>query len=207
MVNKRHLHHVWRKLQPINSWLLLGLTIISAVIFIYSYRQNNLKMIELRDKVFAADEANGDIEGALRNLREHVYSHMNTTLVNPSGIRPPIQLTHRYDRLVQQEQKRVDSHNKKVRDQAEPYCLRQVPPGPPGSLQRRAKCVQQYISTNSISAKNEIPKEFYQFDFVSPRWSPDLAGWSMLATMFFGLLFMVRFLLERWLKHEIHSHL
>ena len=21
----------------------------------------------------------------------------------------------------------------------------------------------------------------YQFDFVSPRWSPDLAGWSLLA--------------------------
>jgi hypothetical protein len=39
-------------------------------------------MIELREQVFEADKEDGDVEGALRELREHVHSHMNTDLAS-----------------------------------------------------------------------------------------------------------------------------
>lgn len=204
-MNKRKLHHFWTKIRAISYWYFLILTIAALVVFILSYRQNNLRMIELRDAVFAADEAGEDVESALRDLREHVHSHMNTNLTGPAGISPPIQLTHRYERLTQAESQRVAEHNRQVRQDAESICLDRVPAGPPGTLARRAECVQDYISQNSIE-EQPIPKELYQFDFVSPRWSPDLAGWSLVAAICFGVLFALRFITERWLQHQFKTH-
>jgi preprotein translocase subunit SecF len=39
-----------------------------------------------------------------------------------------------------------------------------------------------------------IPQGLYQFDFVSPTWSPELAGWSLVATIIFLIGFIVSFL-------------
>jgi len=41
---------------------------------------------------------------------------------------------------------------------------------------------------------------YTSFDFLSPRWSPDLAGWNMLATAASALSFIVLFLADRWLR-------
>ncbi|MDX1765577.1 MAG: hypothetical protein R3313_01340, partial [Candidatus Saccharimonadales bacterium] len=59
-VNKRRLHHTWRKVKAIDSWMLVVLIVGFSVLSIYGLRQNNLKMIELRDNLIAVDEADGD---------------------------------------------------------------------------------------------------------------------------------------------------
>src|SRR5882762_9973851 len=107
MTNKKKLHHYWAKFRILRPWYFLIICIISTGVGIYALRQNNLHMITLRDAVTQTDQQNGDIETALRNLREYVYSHMNTDLASGNtAIRPPIQLKYRYDRLVKAEQDR-----------------------------------------------------------------------------------------------------
>lgn len=202
-MDKRHLHHVWRKLQPINSWIFLGLAVGFAVLGVYAMRQNNLKAIELRDAVIEADKNDTDVETPLRELREHIYSHMNTDLSSGGGVQFPVQLKYRYDRLAAAEKARTEAANGDIYNQAQIECEKRVPAGVSGS--NRIACIEEYVSNAGV-AENPIPDSLYKFDFVSPRWSPDLAGFSLLLSVIFFILFVVRFTLERWLKHQLKEH-
>ncbi len=203
-MNKRALHNFWTKIRGVSYWYFLIGFVISGVIFVWAYRQNNLGMIELREAVFVADEQNGDIETALRDLREYVYSHMHTQLaVGDTAIRPPIQLKHRYERLLAAEKDRVSQANTKIYTEAQADCERRFPTGPSSS--GRIPCIQEYVASHGMK-QQPIPKELYQFDFVSPVWSPDLAGWSLVVTVVLGGLFVLRFGLELWLRRILHDY-
>lgn len=158
-------------------------------------------MIELRSAVIAADEKGEGVEAALQDLREHVHAHMNTNLTSGNNaIRPPIQLVHTYERLQEKERQRVAAINEKVSATATEICERRYPAGQLRS--GRVQCVQNYLTENSVEEK-EVPKELYQFDFASPTWSPDLAGWSLLLSGVLLMLFILRVLLEAWLKRQL----
>lgn len=201
--DKRHLHHIWRKLQPVNSWIFLGLAGAFLVIGVYAMRQNNLVSIRLRDAVVEADKQNGDVETPLKALRAHVYSHMNADLSSGTNVQQPVQLKYRYDRLVAAEKARVEAANGNIYSQAQASCEQQFPAGVSGS--GRIGCIEQYVSSRGV-AENPIPDALYKFDFVAPRWSPDVAGISLLLSGVFFLLFVVRFTGERWLRHRLHAH-
>ena len=202
-MNKKWLHHAWTKLRAVSYWYFLAGFIAFSGLFVYAYRQNNLDMIELRDAVFKADEENGDVEGALRELRAYVYSHMNTKLASgPTAIRPPIQLKHTYERLAQAEKDRVAAANQALRQEATAICEQRFPVT--ANVTGREPCIQGIL--NERGAKEQpIPKELYQFDFVSPRWAPDRAGWSLVLAALFGLLFITRFGMELWLRRQLQE--
>jgi uncharacterized membrane-anchored protein YhcB (DUF1043 family) len=201
-MSKRYLRRAWKRLKPIHTWYFFAGFVIFLVIGVFAARQNNLRSIELRNEVLTVDEQNGDIEAALQKLREHMYSHMNAGLSNDS-LKQPIQLKYRYERLLAQQQEKASKSNQKLYAQAQAYCE-----GQGGTLRGdRVPCVQQYVSERSSSAAVTIPDELYKFDFVSPRWSPDLAGISLLLSGVFLALFLIRFLTERWFKAELRANL
>lgn len=203
-MKKRRLHHLWVKLRPISYWYFLIAFVASAIITVAALRQNNLTALRLRDQVLEVDKQNGDVEGALKDLREYVYGHMNTDLATNNGIYPPIQLKYRYERLLAaQEAKAPD--NTKIYNDAQNYCEQQFPSGLSG--RNRLPCIQQYLdSHHAVQPNLTIPDSLYKFDFASPVWSPDLAGWSLVAAVIFLLLFIARFSLERWLRHSLNEH-
>ena len=174
-----------------------GLLIISGCLFLVSavaLRANNQNMIKLREAVFVADEKNGDIEGALKNLREYVYAHMNTDLAaGNNAVRPPIQLKYTYDRLVQAELANRGGEEGDLYTKAQDYCERTRPNGLSG--RNRLDCVQQYVDQHGLGQMPEvsIPEDLYKFDFVSPRWSADLAGLSLVFAFIFLGLFLIKF--------------
>lgn len=189
---------MWRKLKTVSYWyLLVGFFVIGGL-FIYTNRANNLEMIRLRANVFLVDEANGDVEQSLRDLRTHIYAHMNTSLAdNSTSIYPPIQLKSTYERLVAAERTRVAAVNEKTYTDAQIVCERQFPVGLANS--GRIPCIEDYVSQRGVQ-EQPIAKELYQFDFVSPAWSPDLAGWSLVLTFIFGVAFLVRLAMALWAR-------
>lgn len=200
-MNKRHLHHIWIRLRPISYWYFLALAVVSIGVAVYALRQNNYTMIRLREAVFQADEANGDVETALRELREFIYSHMNTNLSSGQyAVQPPIQLKYRYERLVQAEKDQVRVQNEAIYATAQTACEQRFPAGQLAN--GRVQCIQEYVSQNGVSEQT-IPDSLYKFDFVSAAWSPDLAGWSLVLAGIFSTLFAVRFGMERWLQFEL----
>jgi hypothetical protein len=49
----------------------------------------------------------------------------------------------------------------------------------------------------------KIPEALYKFAFVSPRWSPDLAGWSMLVSLLSAVAFIVTFTVHQLFKRYV----
>jgi hypothetical protein len=198
---KKRLYHYHKRLQPLNAWYFLAAALVFLVIAVYGLRQNNFTMIRLRQAVITADQQNGDTAKALNELRAYVYGHMNTNLSSGDfAIKPPIQLKARYDRLVAAEDQRVKAVNDAVASQAEATCAGQFPQE--GVNRDRLTCIQQYIAAHAVKPQ-EIPADLYKFDFLSPRWSPDLAGISLVLAGLFFCIFALRYSVERWFIRNI----
>ena len=200
-MNKRKLHHQLGRLRHIHYSLLLIFALGFSVLAVLTLRDNNRQMIILRNEVFAADKNSGDIEGALSKLRKYVYAHMNTNLSSgQNSVKPPIQLKYTYERLTSKAQAEYEAATTKVLADAEATCLQQFP-GKDINI-NRLNCAKDYATAHPVT-QQQIPGELYKFDFASPFWSPDLAGFSLLAAGFFFLLFVLRFLSEFFIKREL----
>ena len=202
-MHKRKLHHIITKLRKISAWYFVIAIVASTVLSIATLRHNNIVALQLRDTVIQTDEKNGDVESALRDLREHVYGHMNSNLAAPGGAYPPVQLKYRYERLLEAEKARSSSENGVLYTEAQGYCEQLIPDG--RSL-NRIECIQTYITSRGGTAEQAIPDALYKFDFQPPVWSPDLAGWSIVLTGLLLLTFTIRSLALVWLNYRLKQH-
>jgi hypothetical protein len=197
----RKLYYLHHRFAFLKAWYFLVLAILFAVLAVQGLRDNYSKMVELREAVYVADRENGDVEVALRDLREHVYGHMNTNLSSGNNaIKPPIQLKNQYEKLASVEQDKVKARNSQVAARAEQVCAQQFPGG--GYNAPRVTCIQDYVAANAAKA-DAVPDSLYKFDFVSPRWSPDLAGVSMVLSVLFFTLFIARAALEHYMRRRL----
>ncbi len=180
--------------------VLLVLFVASAVFSIYEVRENNQHMIALRNAVYVADANNGDVNTALNNLRKYVYSHMNTNLSSgDNAIKPPIQLKNTYDNLKKAEQTRVDAANSQIYTDAQTYC--QQVNSTDFSGRTRVPCITDYVTTHGEKVK-VIPDALYKYDFISPSWSPDLAGWSIVLSAILFLAFITSFSINKLVEQD-----
>lgn len=198
-MNKRTLHHELRPIRRVKTINYVIFTLLLAVCTVFALRQNNLNMITLRDRVIVADQANRDVETALNNLRSYIYGHMNTSLATSTSVYPPIQLKGQYDRLVAAEKERVSKANEKIYRSAQNFCEKQNPRDFSG--RNRVPCIEKFVSARG-EKEQPIPEDLYKFDFVSPNWSSDLAGWLLVATGLMGLLTLIRLGLEMWVRAQ-----
>jgi hypothetical protein len=160
-------------------------------------------MVKLRNAVYTADKNNTDVETSLKQLQSYVTSHMNTNLSSGNGsVYPPIQLKYTYDRLVQTQSSQLSQTNTQLYTDAQHYCEQQDPVDFSGH--NRVPCIEQYVSSRTPDAVQlpAIPDALYKFSFVSPTWSPDLAGWSLMVAVVSGLLFIVTLLVKLWFRHN-----
>ncbi len=182
----------------VKPWYLLTLTVILAIVCVNALRTNNEHMNYLRNQVYAADKSGGNVEAALENLARYVTSNMNTDLSSgANSIYPPIQLTNSYNRVTSSQTAAIEQQNSTLYTQAEDYCQQLIPEGFSGRY--RIPCIEQYVTTHGVKGA-AIPDSLYEFDFVSPTWSPDLAGWSMLVTIVFAILTLISFVFH--FKHR-----
>lgn len=190
-MDKKWLHHLWTKLRPIKVWYLLVLFLLMAAVAVFALRQNNLRMVELRQAVYTADAQNGDVEGELQKLRAYVYAHMNTDLsTGADSVYPPIQLKYTFQRLQEAQKTKTQQDNAAVYTQAQAYCEGQNSTDFSG--RNRVPCIEQYVSNHGVKAKT-VPDAMYKFDFISPSWSPDLAGFSVALAVILLVLLVLRF--------------
>ncbi|HEY1646258.1 MAG TPA: hypothetical protein VGF75_07940 [Candidatus Saccharimonadales bacterium] len=190
-----------KAIRSIKPWYLLVLTIVSALICVYALRANNEHMNDLRNQVYSADNNGGNVEAALENLAKYVTSNMNTNLSSgPNGIYPPIQLTHSYDQVSSNDSQSLSQQNSTLYTQAEDYCQAEIPNGFSGRY--RVPCIEQYVTTHGLQSAN-VPSALYEFDFISPTWSPDLAGWTMLLSILLAALTLVSFIVHWIIKRSL----
>ncbi len=198
-MNKRQMHHAWTRLRRIRPWYFAAAGLLCLAVAVYGLRANNLEMVRLRNAVYQADKDNGDVQTALTNLQRHVTSHMNTDLSNgPNGVYPPIQLKYTYERL--KASRSGQTSNEQLYSEAQAHCERTNPNGFGGRF--RVPCIQEYIKTRGAKTA-EVPDSLYKYDFMSPVWSPDLAGFAVLATILCFSLALGLWVFERWFKARV----
>ena len=125
---------------------------------------------------------------------------MNTEIGGPNGIYPPIQLKGTYDRLVAAEEARVKAANDNLYSEAQAFCEQTGNQGFSGG--NRLDCINEYIDKNGAKPQ-EIDGSLYKYDFVAPRWSPDLAGFSLIAAILFSVLTFFYVVMYFRMKHLV----
>jgi len=154
-------------------------------------------MVVLREAVYTADRENGDVEGAIRDLREHIYAHMNTSLTSGNNaVHPPIQLKYTYERAQAAQQAQLGPGNAALYHDAQVYCEAQNADMPAADL---VACFENYAASRGVQLAS-IPDALYKFDFSSAKWSPDLAGWTLVLTILSAVLFVATTLHKRVIK-------
>lgn len=204
-MKKTKVYGLWHKFRSISLVTLVIAFVISATITVLALRSNNLNMVKLRSAVYTADKQNGDINKALNDLRQYVYGHMNTNLrTGTTTTEPPIQLVNQFSRDVAAERQRIATLGSadKVYVDAQTICEKAGVPIPD-----RAACIQDYVTKNGkgIPQLNLPAKEVYTFDFASPIWSPDIAGFSLILTIIFAIAIIVRLITGAVLKNYLRT--
>lgn len=205
-MDKRKLHHILTRLRAVPHWWFFIAGVVLLFVSVLALRANNQRMIELREAVFVADEQDGDVEDALRTLREHVYAHMNTDLTaGDNAVHPPIQLKYRYERLVLAANAKLSVTNESIYTDAQNHCEATGPGGFSG--RNRLDCIKEYVDSHGVQTQAvHIPDALYKFDFVSPTWTPDLAGLSLVAAGLCFLVFGFLLLSETLIKNKLGHH-
>jgi preprotein translocase subunit SecF len=200
-MNKKRWHHIWTHLRLIKPWYFLILAAVLGIVSVYALRNNNLTMEKLRNDVFIADKDNGDVNAALQALQAYVTANMETDLsTGPNAPYPPIQLEYTYERLQNASNQAASAQDATLYTNAENYCQQQIPNGFSGRY--RIACVEQYVEDQGVKVP-QISASLYEFDFISPTWSPDLAGWSLVATALAFLCFLATLITDRWFKQRV----
>jgi len=154
-------------------------------------------MITLRNDVYSADKNDTNVSLALQKLQSYVTRHMNTNLAAANGIYPPIQLKYTYQRILNQESSTAANSNATLYTDAQNYCQQVIPGAFSGRT--RVPCIEQYVQSHDSNLPT-VPTELYEFDFISPSWSPDLAGWTLVIAIASFLIFVVSLSVDRFLN-------
>lgn len=197
-MDKQYLHHIWAKrIRPIKIWYILVLLICAVFVCVSALRANNIRMGQLRDAMYSADQKNVNVQGSLQDLQLYVTSHMNTSLTAGAGsVYPPIQLKYTYQRLQDAANQAASQANADLYTQAQKYCEQQDSVDFSGH--NRVPCIEQYVTDHGGPAAQKIPDSLYKFNFISPMWSLDLAGWSLFVSILLAILLVAR-LIAGWL--------
>jgi hypothetical protein len=128
---------------------------------------------------------------------------MNTSLATSNGVYPPVQLQYTYQRLVQSQVGELQTGNNDLYTEAQTYCQRLNSTDFSG--RNRVPCIEQYVSEHGSGSVqyHAVPSSLYQFDFLAPKWSPDMAGWSLVLTGLCVLLSVITFAVDRYVTRRI----
>jgi hypothetical protein len=169
-------------------------------------RLNNIGMSQRFDAVLAADKTGNSqtIKDRLYDLQRFVSDHMNTSMSNG------IYLTESYNR---DSKKAYDSASQDINPNGNIYkkvqdiCAPQFTSWSTRYVQCVTDELAKYPSADSLAESAKIPKaDLYHYSFASPIWSPDFAGWSILACLALALMIVARLISVAILKWLINSH-
>ncbi len=209
--SKRRLQYRLRSLRRIKTWQLFVLLIPLLFVAATFLRLNNLGMIERRDAVLAADKngSKAKIKSSLTELQHYVSHHMNTSL-GEKGI--GLQAT--YNRDYKAALARAASKNTSGSDvyqQASSECQAQSG----GVFSAYVQCVSSRVA-NTSQSKDALRSVYlpqasaYQYNFISPIISLDLAGIFVILCLIITGVILIRLLMIlllrlviRWQKYQL----
>lgn len=194
MAEERKIRHRIKQIQKLALWQLVLIFLISVIISASLLRLNNVGMVQRRDAVIEADKQTDSaiLTNRLYDLQSFVSTHMNTDL----GQGVELSETYKRDEAANIAATQTVS-NINIYKQANDIC--QAKNLKVLSVYRQ--CVYDYLNSipsgqvvaNSISTEQQI-QLIYIHNYISPLWSADFAGFSVLISILILLLIIIRIL-------------
>lgn len=172
--------------------ILIPLLFVSATFL----RFNNLGMVERRDAVLSADK-DGDADAVARSLTDlqhYVAAHMNTDLGKG------VYLQYSYDRArdaALSSATDAANPNSAVYQQAALDCRSRFVGGVASFRNDYVQCVVERVQAlspqaDAVASANLPAADSYRFDYESPAWTPDFAGFFTALSALVVFLIVVR---------------
>jgi hypothetical protein len=205
MADKREVRSLIQRMQRIKTWQLFVILLLMLLISATFLRLNNIGMVERRAAVMSADTTGNQtaLENNLYALQRHAATHMNAS----SGT---IYLEESYKRetiRLIDEAKKTSTAAKDVIEKADATCRAQFPGYSQAYVQCNASEQAKYSGSESLQTAVTFPNpELYRHEYSSPLWSPDFAGWSLLASVLITGVIIVRLILLAILRLLLHKH-
>jgi hypothetical protein len=191
VADKKRVKQSIRQLQRIKTWQLLILLILMAFVAATFLRLNNIGMADRREAVLAADKDGGEsaMQSRLYDLQRYVVEHMNSD----TG---PFYLEQQYRRDVQ---KAVDAAkndtnpNGNIHAKAEAACRPHYAVWSPSYVQCFTDELAKYPPSPNPADNVSLPStELYRYNFASPLWSPDFAGFAIMVCVVIAIMIVAR---------------
>ncbi len=199
-IDRRLLQKVFHWVRVIKTWQLVVLLLIGMFFSGSFLRLNSLKMDALRRDVIEADKSGNKekIKESLISLQSYVSSHMNTSL--NSGVYLPEEYA-RAQEAAYAAASAATNPNAAVYQQASIDCRSRFQGTVSSYRNDYVACVAERVRALGVGqdpsqVMREPKKEDYQYNFVSPLWSADLAGWSVLFCLIVTSVISIRFVSE-----------
>lgn len=191
MAQRRGVRRTIKSLQRVKTWQLVILLVLMGFVSATFLRLNNVGMMQRREAVINADKQ-GDGEttrGRLLDLQHYTSSHMNTG-------QNDVYLASQYERdkaaLIQQASTNNES-GEVINQKVDAICKPQFSGYNQGYVDCFAREYAKYAPGSDPVSQVKMPDpDRYRFVFVSPLWSPDFAGFSLLMCAFIVLLIVGR---------------
>ncbi len=204
MVDKRRVKKSLKQIQRIKTWQLVVLLILMAFISATLLRLNNVGMVQRREAVHAADKAGNadDTRARLYDLQRFSSAHMNAS----TG---PVYLQDQYNRDAQaaiENATKALTGGETVYAEAEAVCKPQYHGWSTAYMQCFLAELDKHPTSDRLPETTMPVAELYKYEFLSPIWSPDFAGWSVVILCLIFLLIIARLTTVTLLRLLLRRH-
>lgn len=193
-------------MQKVQTWQLIVLLILAGFVAATFLRLNNIDMIERRSAVLAADEAgNSDTTiNRLYDLQRYVATHMNTDM----GKGVYLEASYKRDTQAAYDKASLDSNpNGNIYKKAQEVCAPKFTRYSYAYLQCTTGELAKYPAASNLVDSVKLPKaDSYLHSFVSPLWSSDFAGWSIVVCLVIAVMITARLIGLAVLRIILHHH-
>ena len=206
MADKRRVRRTIKDLQRVKTWQLLILLVLSGFVAATFLRLNNIGMVQRRAAVITADTAGNqdDIIRTLSDLQQYVTAHMNTDL----GRGVYLESSYNHDYQAWQATAYGDSNpNGNIYKKAQDVCAPKFTHYSTAYLQCTTSELAKYPAAADPGKGTGAPQvDSYVHDYVSPVWSPDFAGWSLVVCAVLALMIIARLVSVGILRLLLRRH-
>jgi len=160
-------------------------------------------MVQRRTAVYTADTAGNDsvTQNRLYDLQRYVSAHMNTDMGKG------VFLIATYNRDKQTLIKKASiGPSGNIYVKAQQVCAPRYTSWSPAYVQCTVDELAKYPAGKSLNDSVNLPSGPYQYDYASPLWSPDFAGWSVLACVVILIMIITRFISVIILRILLRKH-
>ncbi|NTW62202.1 hypothetical protein HGB25_02225 [Candidatus Saccharibacteria bacterium] len=155
-------------------------------------RLNNIGMVERRSAVISADNQGETAvtQARLYELQRYVTAHMNTDMGKG------LYLEGSYKRAVQAAYASASASsnpNGNIYKKAQAVCEPRFTHWSPAYVQCTASELAKYPASDNLLDSIDLPRaDIYLYDYVSPLWTPDFAGWSVVICVVIFIMIVSR---------------